>query len=73
MIGGKLNHPVIIFRAQIHEVIVDRVYYLPLYMHLVMQMRTGALARTPYPSYHFSRTTFLPNFVRKSLKCAYHV
>src|SRR3712207_4389785 len=54
MIGGKLNHSVIIFRAQIHEVIVDRVYYLPFDMHLVMQMRTGALARTPYPSYHFS-------------------
>ena len=40
MIGCQLNHLFIIFGTQIHEIIIDRIHYLPFHVHFIMQMRT---------------------------------
>ena len=58
MIGCQLNHLFIIFGTQIHEIIIDRIHYLPFHVHFIMQMRTGTFSCTTHFSdnlttYHF--------------------
>ena len=73
MVRRNLYHAVIILGTEIHEVVVDGIHNFSLNVYFVVQVRTSTLARTAYPANDLTTYHFLPNFVRKSRKCAYTV
>ena len=68
MIGCQLNHLFIIFGTQIHEIIIDRIHYLPFHVHFIMQMRTGTFSCTTHFSDNLTTYHFLSDFRIKSLQ-----
>lgn len=68
MIGCQLNHLFIIFGTQIHEIIIDRIYYLPFHVHFIMQMRTSTFSCTTHFSDNLTTYHFLSDFRIKSLQ-----
>ena len=73
MIRRNLYHAVIIFGTQIHEVIVHGVDNLTLHVYLVVQMRTGALARTAYSADDFTTHHLLTRFCTEIAQVGIHV
>ncbi len=49
-----MNHAVVIFGAEVHEVVIDGIHYLPFHMHLVVKVRTGTLSRITHAANHFA-------------------
>ena len=65
MISSYLHHLIIIFRTQIHEIIIHRILHFTLHMHLIMQMRSRALSCIPHFANYFATHHFLArtNFI----------